>query len=169
MAVSEKGTGQGQRPASSNPASLHCRVWGQGLGSSNTPFPPLQGHSWTTCPPGRKSISTVGADSHAGAGAEGHVLCSAAQGRAFQPSSPPGPSSLINLTLVVSSMWFCVVSSSSPSALLFSPSHHSCSSSHLPGRKPLQSAPCHRAEGLYQVQGAAVSLLQHGSPFASAA
>lgn len=62
----------------------------------------------------------------------GHVVCSAALGRASQPTSPPyppGPSSLIKLTLVVSSMWLCV---RQPAPLL-----QLCSSALVPTDVPL--------------------------------
>lgn len=103
-----------------------------GPGSSNpAPFPLLQSHSWTTCPPGRKSISTVGADNHAGAGAEWAMWCALLLWAGpLSPPAPPTPQApLIKLTLVVSSMWLCV---RQPAPLL-----QLCSSALVPTDVPL--------------------------------
>lgn len=174
VAVSEQGTGQGQGPGSSNPASLHCRAWGQGPGSSNpAPHPPS-----LHCRAAHGLLALLAENLFLQLGLTAmrelgqRAMCCALLLWAgpLSPPVPPGPSSLINLTLVVSSMWLCVISSSSPAAQLFSPV-----TTAVPLHILLEGSHCilllvtEQEVSIRPRELLSLSLLRHGSPFASAA
>lgn len=90
----------------------------------------LQGRSWITCPPGRKFISTIGADSR----------CTSGVWEGQGSLSPSVPCALIKLTLAVCKLWpVCALRPGRPVLPAWPGSAHS------PGRH--QSSPTPSSDG----------------------